>query len=99
MMNRQYMNQINRKKVNGPSAAVLRYDEAQDKIPSIIAHGSGQVAGKIIELAKKNNIHMEEDASLVANLLDVDLGEGVPPQLYAVIAEIFILLEEMEKSY
>lgn len=97
-MNQQYFNQINRKKLNGPSAAVLRYDEEQGKAPSMIAHGSGQVARKIIELAQQNNIHMQEDSSLVANLLDVDLGDGVPPQLYAVIAEIFILIEEMEKS-
>lgn len=97
-MIQQSFNQINRKRVNGPSAAVLRYDEAQGKAPSMVAQGSGQVARKIIDLAKQNDIQIQEDSSLVANLLDVDLGEGVPPQLYAVIAEIFILLEEMEKS-
>ena len=97
-MNQQYFNQVKRRKLNGPTAAVLRYDEAQDKAPSIVAQGSGEVARKIIELARQNEIHMQEDSSLVANLLDVDLGNGVPPQLYAVIAEIFILLEEMEKN-
>ena len=97
-MNQHYFNQAKRRKLNGPTAAVLRYDEAQDKAPSIVAQGSGEVARKIIELAKRNEIHMQEDSSLVANLLDVDLGNGVPPQLYAVIAEIFILLEEMEKN-
>ncbi|SIF44587.1 FlhB domain protein [Mycobacteroides abscessus subsp. abscessus] len=44
-------------------------------------------------------MHMQEDAGLLQNLLDVDLGGNIPPQLYSVIAEVFLLLEEMEKNY
>jgi flagellar biosynthesis protein len=99
MMNQKYFNQKLRKQLNGPSAAVIRYDEEQGKSPSIVAHGTGQVAKKILEVAKENNIHLQEDSTLLAHLLDVDLGDSVPPQLYAVIAEIFILMEEIEKSY
>ena len=91
-----YFNQVKRKKVNGPSAAVIRYDESGGA-PTVVAQGSGQLAAKIIELADKHNIHMEEDETLLSSLLDVDLGESVPPQLYSVIAEILILIEEMEK--
>lgn len=42
---------------------------------------------------------MQEDAKLVENLIDMDLGDNIPPQLYSVIAEILLLIEEMEKSY
>ncbi|HAQ06636.1 MAG TPA: flagellar biosynthesis protein FlhS [Bacillus bacterium] len=98
-MNNHYFNQINRRVVNGPSAAVIKYDEEQGKSPSVVAQGTGAVAEKIIELAKKNNVHLQEDSSLLQNLLDIDLGDSVPPQLYGVIAEVFILLEELEKNY
>ncbi|SER47969.1 EscU/YscU/HrcU family type III secretion system export apparatus switch protein [Salipaludibacillus aurantiacus] len=95
----RHINQVNRRKVNGPSAAVIRYDEDSGEEPAVIAQGKGYVAQKIIELAKDNNIHIEEDTLLLENLLDMDLGENVPPQLYAVIAEILLLIEEMERSY
>ncbi|OCA89015.1 EscU/YscU/HrcU family type III secretion system export apparatus switch protein [Pseudobacillus wudalianchiensis] len=94
----KYFNQVSRKRMNGPSAAVIRYDEGSDT-PTVVAQGKGQLAAKIIELANKHNIHMEEDESLLSNLLDIDLGDSIPPQLYTAIAEILILIEEMEKKY
>ena len=99
MMNSMYFNQKNKKKVGGQTAAVIRYDDSQGAVPTVVAHGSGQVAQKIIELAKQNNIQMQEDESLVGALLNIDLGESIPPQLYAVMAEILILLEELDQSY
>lgn len=85
--------------MNGPTAAVIKYDNNQEAAPTIIAQGSGQVAKRIIELAKQNRIQMQEDESLIGTLLNIDLGESVPPQLYAAIAEILLLLEEIEKKY
>jgi flagellar biosynthesis protein len=93
-----YYNGIKRRQINGPSAAVIRYDESSDGTPTVVAQGSGSVAAQIIELAKKHNIQMQEDETLVQNLLDIDLGDNVPPQLYAVIAEILILIEEMNSN-
>lgn len=94
----KHFNHKNRKIKNGPSAAVIRYDE-DGGAPKVVAHGKGQIAEQIIELAKKNNIAMQEDPLLVENLLDMDLGDNIPPQLYSVMAEILLLIEEMEKNY
>lgn len=94
-----FYNQKRRKEINGPSAAVIKYDEDAGKSPVVVAQGKGQVAQQIIDLAKKNNIHMQEDSSLVSNLLDMDIGDNIPPQLYSVMAEILLLIEEMEKNY
>ncbi|PSL51121.1 flagellar biosynthesis protein [Salsuginibacillus halophilus] len=93
----QYVNSVNRKLKNGPTAAVLQYDDGD--APKVVAHGKGAVAQQILELAEENDIHMQEDPMLVQNLLDMDLGENVPPQLYSVIAEILLLIEEMERNY
>ncbi|MFC5714081.1 EscU/YscU/HrcU family type III secretion system export apparatus switch protein [Thalassorhabdus alkalitolerans] len=94
-----YYNHKQRKEKNGRTAAVIRYDEEENLVPKVVAQGKGQVAQQIMALAKENNIHMQEDPLLVENLLDMDLGENVPPQLYSVIAEILLLIEEMENSY
>lgn len=99
MRNSLYVNQKNKKKMHGPTAAVIRYDDKQGTVPTVVAQGTGHVAQKIIELAKQNHIQMQEDESLVSTLLNIDLGESIPPQLYAVIAEILILLEELNQSY
>lgn len=95
----KYYNQKRQRELNGPSAAVIRYDEETDKSPIVVAQGRGKVAQQIIELAKQNNIEIQEDSTLVANLLELDLGENIPPQLYSVMAEILLLIEEMEKKY
>lgn len=93
----KHFNQKQRRQMNGPTAAVIRYDEGES--PKVVAHGTGQVASQIIQLAKENDIAMQEDARLVENLLDMDLGDNIPPQLYSVMAEILLLIEEMEKKY
>ncbi|WP_028393546.1 EscU/YscU/HrcU family type III secretion system export apparatus switch protein [Bacillus cihuensis] len=99
MRQTQYFHPKKVRTMNGPTAAVIKYDNNQEVAPTIIAQGSGQVAKRIIELAQQNNIHMQEDESLIGTLLNIDLGESVPPQLYAAIAEILLLLEEIEKKY
>ncbi|WP_198510298.1 EscU/YscU/HrcU family type III secretion system export apparatus switch protein [Bacillus solitudinis] len=95
----KHFNQKQRRNINGPTAAVIRYDEENGNTPKVVAQGKGQVANQIIELAKQNNVAMQEDPMLVQNLLDMDLGDNIPPQLYSVMAEILLLIEEMEKNY
>ncbi|MDQ0256210.1 flagellar biosynthesis protein [Evansella vedderi] len=99
MMVSKHFNYIKRKEMNGPSAAVIRYDESSGEEPKVIAQGKGYVAEKILALAKEHDIPMEEDAGLLENLLDMDLGDNIPPQLYGVMAEILLLIEEMERNY
>ncbi|WP_438435480.1 EscU/YscU/HrcU family type III secretion system export apparatus switch protein [Gorillibacterium sp. sgz500922] len=93
-----YFNLKAKKAAGGKSATVLRYDSGSDKAPVIVAQGRGQIARQIIEMAKKNDIPIQEDPLLVENLIDMDLGENVPPQLYSVIAEVLLMVEDMEKN-
>ena len=92
-MTSHYFNARKRKALNGPSAAVIKYDQ---EAPRVVAHGTGNVAKKIIESARKNHIHLQEDTTLIQNLLQIDLGDSIPPQLYEVIAEVFLLLEKID---
>ena len=64
----QYVNTSKRQQLNGKSAAVIRYDEGSDA-PKVVAQGRGQLANHIINLAKEHQVDMQEDSTLLANLL------------------------------
>ncbi|WP_110928456.1 EscU/YscU/HrcU family type III secretion system export apparatus switch protein [Bacillus massiliglaciei] len=98
MRNISYFNPKKARQLNGASAALVKY-ETPDASPTVVAQSSGQLAVKMLEEARRNGIEVQSDASLLGTLLNIDLGESIPPQLYAAIAEILILLEEIEKKY
>ena len=72
-------------------AVALGYNRQKDNAPKVLATGSGEVAKNIINLAKSHDIPIKEDADLV----EVDLNEEVPPNLYKAVAEIFNFLYRM----
>lgn len=69
-----------------PIAIALEYDE--DNAPVVNAKGTGDLAKRIIEIAKENNIYLKEDEELIQILAELDLGEEIPEQLYKAVAEI-----------
>jgi flagellar biosynthesis protein len=69
-------------------AAALRYRKDKDSAPSVVAKGRGQIAAKIIELARKNGVPIHEDRNLVEILSTLELYEEIPAELYKAIAEI-----------
>lgn len=79
-------------------AISIHYENSTDSLPKVISSRKGNMAKELIEMARKRNIPLEEDTSLLGNLLDMDLGENIPPQLYSVISEIFLLLQDLEKD-
>ena len=83
---------------NQTRAVAIRFEEGKDQAPQVIAQGKGAIANRIIELAQKNGIPLQEDPLLVENLLDMDLGDNIPPQLYLAIADILLMISELENS-
>lgn len=69
-------------------AVALRYDTSQDAAPKMVAKGAGELAEKIIALAKEHGIPIQEDADLVEILAKLDLNADIPPDTYLVVAEI-----------
>ena len=77
-------------------AVVLKYPEGAEA-PFVTAKGSGRIAEFILEEARKKNVKIEENKTLVEFLSDVDIGSLVPPETWEILAQIFslILKEEM----
>lgn len=69
-------------------AVALKYDAAERPAPQVVASGRGPIAEKIIELAKAHGVYIKQDPDLVDVLSRLDIGDVIPPELYAVVAEI-----------
>jgi flagellar biosynthesis protein len=76
-------------------AAALRYNQAQDGAPRLVAKGHGKIAEKIIELAKQHRVPMIEDRNLVQMLDALDLDTQIPPELYQAVAEVLVFIYRM----
>jgi len=69
-------------------AVVIKYIRNKDNAPKVVAKGTGFIAEKILELAKKHNIPIVKDEKLVSFLINVDIGKEIPPETYKVVAKI-----------
>lgn len=78
--------------VNKKKAVALGYNRSQDNAPKVLASGAGEIANKIISLAKEHDIPIKEDPDLIEILSKVEVDQEIPPNLYTAVAEIFSFL-------
>lgn len=78
------------------TAVAVAY-EPGERAPKIIATGKGYTAERIIEKAKEANIPFYRDDKLAKTLSKLEIGEMIPPELYEVVAEILVFVDDMEK--
>jgi flagellar biosynthesis protein len=71
-------------------AVALHYDRTG--APRVVAKGKGTLGEKIIEVARANNIPIEENEVLAGALANVELGEEIPAELYKAVAEVLIFV-------
>lgn len=70
------------------TAVALQYDPNSDDAPRVVATGRGEIADKILLIAQQNQVPIREDPILAQALSMVDLDAEIPPELYAVVAEV-----------
>lgn len=88
------MNDINKKKPK--QAIALQYDP-DDVAPKVLATGRGEIADRIIEKAKEEDIPIHKDDKLAAALSKLEIGDAIPPELYEVVAEVLVFVDSMDK--
>jgi flagellar biosynthesis protein len=79
------------------AAVALAYHDGQSA-PIVVAKGRGLIAETIIARAKESGIYVHESPELVALLMQVDLDQHIPPQLYVAIAELLAWLYRLERG-
>ena len=79
-------------------AIAISYDPESDKAPRVVASGRGLVAENIIALARQSDVPIHEDTVLTQALLQVDIEEVIPPDLYAVVAQLLAFVYRLREK-
>lgn len=79
-------------------AVALRYLREKDPAPRVVAKGRGELAEKILALAREHGLPVHPDADLAEVLVQLDLGKVIPEELYQALAEILAYLYRMNQK-
>lgn len=79
------------------SAVALVYAQT-DAAPRVVAKGKGLIAEQIIARAQENGVYVHESPELVSLLMQIDLDQRIPPQLYVAVAEILAWIYRLESG-
>lgn len=79
-------------------ATALSYDAEHDVAPKVVAQGRGEVAEKIIQRAVEAGVPLLESELLAKALVNVELGDTIPPTLYLAIAEVLAWVYQLEST-
>jgi flagellar biosynthesis protein len=67
-----------------------------DTAPRIVAKGRGLIADEIIRRAREHGVFVHESPELVTLLMQSNLDDRIPPQLYVAIAELLAWIYRLE---
>ena len=83
---------------NKKSAVALKSNPEKDYRPIVVAAGHGHAAERIISLADESGVPIYRDDSAAAVLTMLDVGQGVPPEMYSVVAAIYVEVMKLAKE-
>ncbi len=79
-------------------SVALKYEPQKNSAPYVVAKGQDEVALRIREIARDNNIVIMEDKHLARALYaQVELGQTVPADLYKAVAEVLAFVYRINK--
>ena len=90
-------NQDPKKKIR-KGAVALRYQSNSDAAPRVTAKGQGEIAEKILALAREHQIPVIENADLLMVLSKVEIMDEIPEALYGVVAEILAYVYSLNEQ-
>lgn len=79
-------------------AVALHYNSEEDIAPVVIASGYGTIADKIIGIAEEKGIPVFKDDSAASMLCMLEVGRNIPPELYEVIATIYLQILKVSQD-
>ncbi len=83
-------------KFRNKTAVAVSY-HPDEPAPRIIATGKGYLADKIIKKAGEYKIPLHKDDQLAGTLSRLEVGDFIPPELYEVVAEILLFVDDMDR--
>ncbi|MFW6228558.1 MAG: EscU/YscU/HrcU family type III secretion system export apparatus switch protein [Alkalispirochaeta sp.] len=80
-----------------PVAVALRYDDSLPA-PFVTAGGTGALAEKMIEIARRHGVPVQTAPELADRLILLRPHEIIPEELYPPVAQIFAFLMQIEEN-
>lgn len=77
-------------------AAALAYEQYSDIAPRVVASGVGEIAKAIIKKASELDIALFCNEALVNSLVNMQVNENIPEELYSAVIEVFIWLQGLQ---
>ena len=76
-------------------AIALTYKQGQFA-PQVVAKGRGVTAEAIIACAREAGVYVHEAPELVSLLMQIDIDQYIPPELYYAVAELLAWIYWLE---
>ncbi|MGR9050169.1 EscU/YscU/HrcU family type III secretion system export apparatus switch protein [Halobacillus faecis] len=80
-------------------AIALTYQSEKTTAPEVVAKGKGIIAENILKAAEEHQIPVQEDATLVELLSELNINEQIPEDLYHVVAEVFAFIYNVDQQH
>lgn len=78
-------------------AVAIHYEPSSNQVPKVIARGKGIVAENMREVAQEAEVPILRNEDLVNELIHVEIGEDIPEELYEVIAEVLVFVNDLDE--
>lgn len=79
-------------------AVALKYNLELDQAPQVVAKGRNELAERIAELAKSHKVPLVENSQLVHSLLELEVNQEIPPELYQAVAEVLAFIYSLDEE-
>ncbi|MFA4873962.1 MAG: EscU/YscU/HrcU family type III secretion system export apparatus switch protein [bacterium] len=79
-------------------AVAVKYDEKEMLAPQVLAKGQRLFAEQIREFAKEAGVPIVQNPPLAWTLIEIDIGEEIPEELYAAVAEILVIVYKLKRE-
>ena len=70
----------------------LQYEAQRENAPRVVAKGSGEVAERILSLARENGVPIEHNPDLVELLTVSEVGDEIPSEVFGAVARLITFL-------
>ncbi len=79
-------------------AVAIKYDREEMGAPEIVAKGQRLYADAIRKVAEENGVPIMRNIPLAWSLLELEVGDAVPEELYTTVAEILAMVYKMKQK-
>ena len=77
-------------------AIAVKYDDKEMMAPTIMTKGQRLFAQKIRDIAEEEGVPIIRNVPLAWSLIEVEVGQEIPEELYQAIAEVLVIIYKMK---